>query len=142
VFDDVQILQLQLNSWNKLLLKNGTIFPKMLCEGFVACHDAAQHLCRQEETTLDINIRIDTNYPSCQTFDSFMKCSDRNQLENISSFIDFVALLIELHIWRNDIKYSSFQDASIDIKISPFEWSLELHIKSAFSFELISTSLF
>jgi hypothetical protein len=44
-----------------------------------------------------------------------MKCSDRNQLENISSFIDFVALLIELHIWRNDIKYSSFQDASIDI---------------------------
>jgi hypothetical protein len=57
-----------------------------------------------------------------------MKCSDRNQLENISSFIDFVALLIELHIWRNDIKYSSFQDASIDIKISPFEWSLELHI--------------
>jgi hypothetical protein len=63
-----------------------------------------------------------------------MKCSDRNQLENISSFIDFVALLIELHIWRNDIKYSSFQDASIDIKISPFEWSLELHIKCAFSF--------
>jgi hypothetical protein len=56
-----------------------------------------------------------------------MKCSDRNQLENISSFIDFVALLIELHIWRNDIKYSSFQDASIDIKISPFEWSVELH---------------
>jgi hypothetical protein len=64
-----------------------------------------------------------------------MKCSDRNQLENISSFIDFVALLIELHIWRNDIKYSSFQDASIDIKISPFEWSLELHIKCAFSFK-------
>jgi hypothetical protein len=63
-----------------------------------------------------------------------MKCSDRNQLENISSFIDFVALLIELHIWRNDIKYSSFQDASIDIKISPFEWSLEIHIKCAFSF--------
>jgi hypothetical protein len=63
-----------------------------------------------------------------------MKCSDRNQLENISSFIDFVALLIELHIWRNDIKYSSFQDASIYIKISPFEWSLELHIKCAFSF--------
>jgi hypothetical protein len=63
-----------------------------------------------------------------------MKCSDRNQLENISSFIDFVALLIELHIWRNDIKYSPFQDASIDIKISPFEWSLELHIKCAFSF--------
>jgi hypothetical protein len=28
----------------------------------------------------------------------------------------------------------SFQDASIDIKISPFEWSLELHIKCAFSF--------
>jgi hypothetical protein len=66
-----------------------------------------------------------------------MKCSDRNQLENISSFIDFVALLIELHIWRNDIKYSSFQDASIDIKISPFEWSLELHIKCAFSFYLL-----
>jgi hypothetical protein len=66
-----------------------------------------------------------------------MKCSDRNQLENISSFIDFVALLIELHIWRNDIKYSSFQDASIDIKISPFEWSLELHIKCAFSFGAI-----
>jgi hypothetical protein len=64
-----------------------------------------------------------------------MKCSDRNQLENISSFIDFVALLIELHIWRKDIKYSSFQDASIDIKISPFEWSSELHIKCAFSFE-------
>jgi hypothetical protein len=63
-----------------------------------------------------------------------MKCSDRNQLENISSFIDFVALLIELHIWRNDIKYSSFQDASIDIKISPFEWSLKLHIKCAFYF--------
>jgi hypothetical protein len=63
-----------------------------------------------------------------------MKCSDRNQLENIASFIDFVALLIELHIWRNDIKYSSFQDAPIDIKISSFEWSLELHIKCAFSF--------
>jgi hypothetical protein len=63
-----------------------------------------------------------------------MKCSDRNQLENISSFMDFVALLIELHIWRKDIKYSSFRDASIDIKISPFEWSLELHIKCAFSF--------
>jgi hypothetical protein len=63
-----------------------------------------------------------------------MKCSDRNQLENMASFIDFVALLIELHIWRNDIKYSSFQDASIDIKISQFEWSLELHINCAFSF--------
>jgi hypothetical protein len=67
-----------------------------------------------------------------------MKCSDRNQLENMASFIDFVALLIELHIWRNDIKYSSFQDASIDIKISPFEWSLELHIKCAFSFASVS----
>jgi hypothetical protein len=70
-----------------------------------------------------------------------MKWSDRNQLENISSFIDFVALLIELHIWRNDIKYSSFQDASIDIKISPFEWSLELHIKCAFSFKEKFTKL-
>jgi hypothetical protein len=56
-----------------------------------------------------------------------MKCSDRNQFENISCFIDFVALLIELHVWGKDIKYSSFQDASTDIKISPFEWSLELH---------------
>jgi hypothetical protein len=71
-----------------------------------------------------------------------MKCSDRNQLENISSFIDFVALLIELHIWRNDIKYSSFQDASIDIKISPFEWSLEFHIKCAFSFVTYKKILF
>jgi hypothetical protein len=43
-------------------LKNGTIFPKMLCEGlFVACHDAAQHLYRQKVTTRDINITIDTN---------------------------------------------------------------------------------
>jgi hypothetical protein len=45
-----------------------------------------------------------------------------------------VALFIELAFWRNDIKYLSFQDASIDIIISPFEWSLELHIKCAFSF--------
>jgi hypothetical protein len=43
-------------------LKNGTIFPKMICEGlFVACHDAAQHLYRQKVTTRDINITIDTN---------------------------------------------------------------------------------
>jgi hypothetical protein len=63
-----------------------------------------------------------------------MKCSDRNQLENISNFIDFVALLIESHIWRNDIKHSPPQDAPIDIKITPFEWSPELHIKCAFSF--------
>jgi hypothetical protein len=71
-----------------------------------------------------------------------MKCSDRNQLENISSFIDFVALLIELHIWRTDIKYSSFQDVSIDIKISPFEWSLELHIKSAFSLKRVDSVVY